>query len=182
MWKVCLSLWKAMTSIPPDISLPPIPNQHQWEKGACIRGCVCVCACVSYYVTRSLHNLPPRSTLFSPSHKSTSFSRLWNHSGWNIGSLLLSVLDKSLLWEMFGKQTGDKLRWATASELKEKNVSTTFGRTCSLVLLTNIWRWDESEPLTQWKVQFMRLKHLHLVGIRSRQAEHNNKSEVTRKE
>lgn len=52
---------------------------------------------------------------------------------------------------MFGKQIGDKLRWATASELKEKNVSTTFGWTCSLVLLANIWRWDETEPLTQRK-------------------------------
>lgn len=82
---------------------------------------------------------------------------------------------------MFGKQIGDKLRWATASELKEKNVSTAFGQTCSLVLLTNIWRWDETEPLTQRKVQFMRLKHLHLIGIHSKQAGYNNKSEVTRK-
>lgn len=76
---------------------------------------------------------------------------------------------------MFGKQIGDKLRWATASELKEKNVSTAFGRTCSLVLLTNIWCCDETE------LQFMRLKHLHLVGIHRKQAGYNNKSEVARK-
>lgn len=178
MWKVCLSLWKAMTSIPPDISLPPIPSHHQWEKGKCVR----VFVFVSLTTLQVAYTTCPREVPFSAQAiKSTSFSRLWNHSGWNIGSLLLSVLDKSLLWEMFGKQTGDKLRWATASELKEKNVSTTFGRTCSLVLLTNIWRRDETEPLTQWKVQFMRLKHLHLVGICSRQAEHNNKSEVTRR-
>lgn len=71
---------------------------------------------------------------------------------------------------MFGKQIGDKLRWATASELKEKNVSATFRRTCSLVLLANIWRRDATKPLTQGKVQFMMLKHLHLVGIRRKQA------------
>lgn len=48
---------------------------------------------------------------------------------------------------MFGKQIGDKLQRATASELKEKNVSTTFGQTRSLVLLANIRRRDETEPL-----------------------------------
>lgn len=50
---------------------------------------------------------------------------------------------------MLGKQTGDKLQWASTSELKEKNVSAAFGQTCSLVLLTNIWRGDETELLLQ---------------------------------
>lgn len=148
MWKVCLSVWKAMTSIPPDISLPPIPSRHQWELGGCAFGFVCLTTLQGAYTTC------PQEVPFS-AITSTSSSRLWNHSGWNIGSLVLSVLDKSLLWGMFGKQIGDKLRWATASELKEKNVSTAFGRTCSLVLLTNIWCCDETE------LQFMRLKHLH---------------------
>lgn len=90
----------------------PVHNSRAW---------VFVCVLLLY------KNMPSRGTLFSLSHKTTSFSRLWNHSQWNISNSALSVFDKSLLWEMLGKQTEDKLQWATASELKEKNVSTTFG-------------------------------------------------------
>lgn len=88
--------------------------------------CICVCMCVT--TLQEANTTCPREVPFSvQAIKTTSFSSLWNHSRWNIGSSVLSVFDKSLLWEMFGKQTGDKLHWATASELKEKNVSTAFG-------------------------------------------------------
>lgn len=43
---VCLSLWKAMTSIPPDISPPPIPALHSNGGRVCVCFCLCVCVCV----------------------------------------------------------------------------------------------------------------------------------------
>lgn len=145
MWNVCLSLWKAMTSFPPDISPPPIPTTNGGRE--------CVCVCVLLTTLQEANTTCPREVPFSAwAIKTTSFSSLWNHSGWNIGSSGLNVFDKSLLWEKLGKQTGDKLQWASTSELKEKNVSTAFGQTCSLVLLTNIWHGDETELLLQWKV------------------------------